>query len=53
MGSNDENAATLLHNRQCHVNYQCLDTDCIECIKLHRKKGAETENAEEHAGRSE
>ena len=53
MGSNDQNVATALHNRECPVDYQCMDTDCIECLKLHQQKGARMENAEEYTGRSE
>lgn len=26
--------ATLLHERDCPFDYQCLSTDCIECVKL-------------------
>ena len=32
--------ATLLHGRECPVGYECLATDCVECLKIHMEKGA-------------
>lgn len=27
--------STLLYERECPYDYQCLATDCMECIKMH------------------
>lgn len=32
--------ATMLHNKECPVGYECLATDCVECLKIHMEKGA-------------
>lgn len=32
--------AALLHERECPFDYQCMATDCIECVKIHMEKGA-------------
>lgn len=32
--------ATMLHNKECPVGYNCLATDCVECLKIHMEKGA-------------
>jgi hypothetical protein len=39
MEQGEQLMADLLHNRECPVGYQCLATDCIECLKLHMEKG--------------
>ena len=39
MSHNNQTLATLLHNRECPFGYQCMATDCIECLKAYMEKG--------------
>ena len=39
MGSSNQTLVTLLHNRECPFDYQCMACDCIECVKMHMEKG--------------
>ena len=36
---NNQILVTLLHERKCPFDYQCLSTDCMECVKMHMEKG--------------
>ena len=38
MKQNEQTLATLLHNRECPFGYQCMATDCIECVKIRMEK---------------
>lgn len=29
----------LLHKSECPYDYQCLSTDCMECVKMHMEQG--------------
>ena len=31
--------AELLHGRECPFGYQCMATDCVECVKAYMEKG--------------
>lgn len=39
MKQSDQTLANLLHERECPYDYQCLATDCMECVKIHMEKG--------------
>ena len=39
MKQNDQILAALLHSRECPFGYQCMATDCIECVKIRMEKG--------------
>ena len=40
MKQNEQTLAGLLHDRECPFDYQCVATDCMECVKIHMEKGA-------------
>ena len=39
MKQNDQTLVTLLYDRECPFDYQCMANDCIECVKMHMEKG--------------
>lgn len=39
MSQNEQTFASLLYERKCPFDYQCLSTDCMECMKMHMEKG--------------
>lgn len=39
-----ERLITLLHGRECPFDFQCLATDCVECVKIHMEKEGEPED---------
>lgn len=39
MKQNEHTLAALLHDRECPYDYQCMATDCMECVKKHMEKG--------------
>ena len=39
MTQNENSFTTLLYERKCPFDYQCLSTDCMECVKMHMEKG--------------
>lgn len=41
MEQSEEILATLLHGRECPFDFQCLATDCMECVKIHMEKEGE------------
>ena len=38
MEQNEQTLAGLLHARECPFDYQCMATDCMECVKMHMEK---------------
>lgn len=40
MEQSNQTLTTLLHDRECPFDYQCLSNDCMECAKMHMEKGA-------------
>ena len=40
MEQREQPMVDLLYSRECPFAYQCLSTDCIECVKMHMEKGA-------------
>lgn len=36
-----ETVAALLHGRECPFDFQCLSTDCVECMEIHLEKEGE------------
>ena len=40
MEKNEQTLAALLHGRECPFGYECMATDCVECVKIHMEKGA-------------
>ena len=39
MEPSNQSLSSLLYDRQCPYDYQCLSNDCIECVKMHMEKG--------------
>lgn len=39
MEQREQALVTLLHDRECPFDYQCLSNDCMECAKMHMEKG--------------
>lgn len=40
MAEGKQITATLLHDKECPVGYDCRAMDCTECLKIHIEKGA-------------
>ncbi len=38
MEQSNQTLAGLLHERECPFDYQCMATDCMECVKMHMEK---------------
>lgn len=43
MEHNNQTLAALLHSRECPFGYQCMATDCIECVKIRMEKGSDAD----------
>ena len=43
MEQNEQALVTLLHDRECPFDYQCLSNDCMECVKIHMEKGCDSD----------
>lgn len=46
MEQNEQTLAGLLHDRECPFDYQCVATDCMECVKKHMEKGGAEDGKE-------
>ena len=45
MEQSNEALVNLLYKRECPFDFNCLTTDCMECVKIHmEKEGAEDGN---------
>ena len=38
MEQSNHTLVTLLYDRECPFDYQCLANDCMECVKMHMEK---------------
>lgn len=45
MEQSDQNAAMLLHSRECPFDYKCAAQDCVDCLKVYMEKGESNETA--------
>lgn len=43
MAPSNQPLAALLHIRECPFGYQCMTTDCIECVKIRMEKGSDAD----------
>ena len=43
MDQREQVLVTLLHERECPYDYQCMATDCMECVKMHMEKGCDSD----------
>lgn len=46
MKQSNQILAALLHGRECPFGYQCMATDCVECVKIRMEKGGAEDGKE-------
>lgn len=46
MEQDEQIMAKLLYDRECPVGFQCLDMNCIECVKKHMERGEDHEQSQ-------
>ena len=46
MQKSNQILAAVLHGRECPFGYQCMATDCVECVKIRMENGGAEDGKE-------